>query len=123
MGEIPARVPTSCSARQRLDAVPRPVCPSSMHPAPPLSLCLQVPPPLGIGTVKLDDGSSVKGFICEGWVAGKHPAGCCLVHVAAAVAYAKRRWSLLMHADHTSHIQSSCPMPFMQMRVRQELAT
>lgn len=31
----------------------------------------QVPPPLGIGTVKLEDGSSVKGFICEGWVAGE----------------------------------------------------
>ena len=31
---------------------------------------LLVPPPLGIGTVKLDDGSVVKGFICEGWVAG-----------------------------------------------------
>jgi len=29
-----------------------------------------VPPPLGIGTVKLEDGGSVKGFICEGWVAG-----------------------------------------------------
>lgn len=32
---------------------------------------LQVPPPLGIGTVKLEDGGSVKGFICEGWVAGE----------------------------------------------------
>ncbi len=31
---------------------------------------LQVPPPLAIGTVKLEDGSSVKGFVCEGWVAG-----------------------------------------------------
>ena len=29
----------------------------------------QVPAPLGIGTVLLEDGSSVKGFICEGWVA------------------------------------------------------
>ena len=27
-----------------------------------------MPSPLGIGTVKLEDGSSVKGFICEGWV-------------------------------------------------------
>jgi allophanate hydrolase len=24
-----------------------------------------VPPPLAIGTVKLDDGTAVKGFICE----------------------------------------------------------
>ena len=32
---------------------------------------LLVPPPLGIGTVKLEDGSAVKGFICEGWVAGR----------------------------------------------------
>ncbi|PSC69639.1 allophanate hydrolase [Micractinium conductrix] len=30
---------------------------------------LQVPPPLGIGTVKLEDGGSVNGFICEAWVA------------------------------------------------------
>lgn len=35
--------------------------------------CLQVPPPLGIGTVILEDGSSVKGFICEGWVAKGSP--------------------------------------------------
>jgi allophanate hydrolase len=28
-----------------------------------------IPPPLGIGTVRLDDGSEVKGFICEGYVA------------------------------------------------------
>jgi len=28
----------------------------------------QVPPPLGIGTVKLADGSSVKGFICEAYI-------------------------------------------------------
>ena len=26
-----------------------------------------VPAPLGIGNVQLDDGSTVKGFICEGW--------------------------------------------------------
>lgn len=29
----------------------------------------QVPAPLGIGTVDLDDGTQVKGFICEAWVA------------------------------------------------------
>ncbi|KAL4858303.1 Allophanate hydrolase [Chlorella vulgaris] len=36
---------------------------------------LQVPPPLAIGTVKLEDGSSVKGFVCEGWVAESCKAG------------------------------------------------
>jgi allophanate hydrolase len=30
---------------------------------------VQVPPPLAIGTVELDDGSQVKGFVCEAWVA------------------------------------------------------
>jgi len=29
---------------------------------------MQVPAPLGIGTVELDDGDVVKGFICEAWV-------------------------------------------------------
>lgn len=28
----------------------------------------QIPPPLGIGTVKLEDGGSVYGFICEGFI-------------------------------------------------------
>lgn len=27
-----------------------------------------VPPPLGIGSVELEEGSYVHGFICEGWV-------------------------------------------------------
>ncbi len=31
----------------------------------------QIPPPLGLGTVDLEDGESVKGFICEGYVASK----------------------------------------------------
>lgn len=50
---------------------------------------LQVPPPLGIGTVKLEDGGSVNGFICEGWVAGgraaeesSHPPGLASRHPA-----------------------------------------
>lgn len=30
---------------------------------------MQVPAPLGLGTLFLDDGSAVKGFICEGYVA------------------------------------------------------
>lgn len=29
----------------------------------------QVPPPLAIGSVELDDGSIVKGFVCEGHIA------------------------------------------------------
>lgn len=32
-------------------------------------LHLQVPPPLALGTVQLEDGAAVKGFICEGHVA------------------------------------------------------
>ena len=28
----------------------------------------QIPPPLGLGTLDLEDGNSVKGFICEGYV-------------------------------------------------------
>ncbi|KAG7674755.1 hypothetical protein Ndes2526B_g05016 [Nannochloris sp. 'desiccata'] len=28
----------------------------------------QIPAPLGIGTVDIDDGTQVKGFICEAWV-------------------------------------------------------
>lgn len=36
---------------------------------------VQVPPPLGIGTVKLAAGGSVNGFICEGWVAGAPCSG------------------------------------------------
>lgn len=34
-----------------------------------MSLLAQVPPPLAIGTVELEDGSLVKGFICEGYIA------------------------------------------------------
>ncbi|KAL3158259.1 hypothetical protein ABBQ38_010510 [Trebouxia sp. C0009 RCD-2024] len=30
---------------------------------------MQIPPPLGLGTVFLEDGSTVKGFICEGYIA------------------------------------------------------
>ena len=30
---------------------------------------MQIPAPLGLGTLFLDDGSAVKGFICEGYVA------------------------------------------------------
>lgn len=33
-----------------------------------LSIFSQVPAPLGIGTVDIDDGTQVKGFICEAWV-------------------------------------------------------
>ncbi|PXF47383.1 Allophanate hydrolase [Gracilariopsis chorda] len=33
-----------------------------------------VPSPLALGTVFLEDGSSVKGFVCEGWASD--PAAC-----------------------------------------------
>ena len=32
-----------------------------------------IPPPLGIGTCELADGSSVKGFLCEAWAADGSP--------------------------------------------------
>ena len=51
-----------------------------MRPAPP-----QIPPPLGLGTVRLEGGGSVQGFICEGWVAGERAAAAA---AAAAVAAA-----------------------------------
>ena len=31
------------------------------------SFVAEVPPPLAIGTVTLDDGSRVKGFVCESY--------------------------------------------------------
>jgi allophanate hydrolase len=36
---------------------------------------IQVPAPLGIGTVDIDDGTQVKGFICEAWVGEAAAAG------------------------------------------------
>lgn len=33
------------------------------------SFLLQIPEPLGLGTVRLDSDESVKGFICEGYIA------------------------------------------------------
>jgi allophanate hydrolase len=29
------------------------------------SFVAEIPPPLGIGTIRLEDGSLVKGFVCE----------------------------------------------------------
>ncbi|KAI7838880.1 hypothetical protein COHA_007346 [Chlorella ohadii] len=59
------------------------------------SFMVQVPPPLGIGTVKLDDGSSVKGFICEGWVADACAAGASniedITHLGSWLAYLERQ--------------------------------
>lgn len=83
---------------------------------------MQVPPPLGIGTVKLEDGSSVKGFICEGWVAGarQKPA----VDAAAWC----RRMRFVPSAQraciciYAAHAACFLPMP-LQMHVRLELAT
>ena len=36
-------------------------------------LVAAIPPPLGIGTCLLEDGSSVKGFLCEAWAAEGAP--------------------------------------------------
>lgn len=56
---------------------------------------LQVPPPLGIGTVKLGDGGSVKGFICEGWVAESCKAGASntedITHLGSWLKYIERQ--------------------------------
>jgi allophanate hydrolase len=36
------------------------------------SFVAQIPPPLGIGTLALEDGEQVKGFVCEAYaLAGK----------------------------------------------------
>jgi allophanate hydrolase len=34
---------------------------------------VQIPPPLGLGTVELEDGSRSVGFICEGYIAQGGP--------------------------------------------------
>ncbi|KAL4418867.1 hypothetical protein ABPG77_002623 [Micractinium sp. CCAP 211/92] len=56
---------------------------------------LQVPPPLGIGTVKLEDGGSVKGFICEGWVAEACKGGAGnvedITHLGSWLAYVEQQ--------------------------------
>ncbi|MBI3958022.1 MAG: hypothetical protein HY328_04355 [Chloroflexi bacterium] len=44
----------------------------------------QIPPPLGIGAVKLADGSLVKGFSCEGYVAGEAEE---ITHLGGWLAY------------------------------------
>ena len=33
------------------------------------SFLAKIPPPLGLGTVMIEDGTTVKGFICEQWIA------------------------------------------------------
>ena len=38
------------------------------------TLLRYVPAPLGFGTVFLEGGEKVYGFICEGWAADKHAA-------------------------------------------------
>ena len=37
------------------------------------SLVAQIPPPLGIGTVELEDGGEVKGFLCEPYAVRGRP--------------------------------------------------
>ena len=48
---------------------------------------LKIPPPLGIGTVVLADGSLVKGFSCEGYVAGEVEE---ITHLGGWLAYLER---------------------------------
>ena len=50
----------------------------------------QIPPPLGIGTVKLADGSLVKGFCCEGYVAGEAED---ITHLGGWLAYVETQKS------------------------------
>lgn len=54
-----------------------------------------VPAPLGIGTVKLEGGESVKGFICEGWVADACKAGAPnveeITHLGSWLPYVERQ--------------------------------
>ena len=37
------------------------------------SFTAAIPSPLGIGTCQLEDGTGVKGFLCEQWAAAESP--------------------------------------------------
>ena len=50
---------------------------------------VQVPPPLGIGTVGLEDGSSTYGFVCEGIVGEGGPGVEDISHLGSWLEYVK----------------------------------
>ena len=65
------------------------------------SFVAQIPPPLGIGTLALEDGEQVKGFVCEAHaVAGKKDVPLVPVRQAAARAANRRGCST-----------KTCPFP------------
>lgn len=52
---------------------------------------VQIPPPLGLGTVELEDGSKTLGFICEGYVAQGGPDIEDITHLGGWHDYLKSR--------------------------------
>lgn len=51
----------------------------------------QIPPPLGLGTVELEDGGSTIGFICEGYVAQGGPGIEDITHLGSWHEYLKSK--------------------------------
>lgn len=51
----------------------------------------QIPAPLGLGTVDLEDGSSTIGFICEGYVAKGGPGIEDITHLGSWHDYLKSK--------------------------------
>ena len=49
----------------------------------------QIPPPLGLGTVTLEDGSRTLGFMCEGYIAQGGPGIEDITHLASWLEYQK----------------------------------
>jgi allophanate hydrolase len=55
----------------------------------------QIPPPLGLGTVELEDGSSTLGFICEGYVKEGGPGIEDITHLGSWHAYVESKAAAL----------------------------
>lgn len=51
----------------------------------------QIPAPLGLGSVELEDGSSTIGFICEGYVAEGGPGVEDITHLGSWHEYLKSK--------------------------------
>ena len=51
----------------------------------------QIPPPLGLGTVELEGGSSTLGFICEGYIAQGGPGIEDITHLGSWHEYLKSK--------------------------------